>query len=461
MTTTSDVGPPLLTWTKLLFHWIAARIRWAVYLGVQESQPWQLKIRLKMMNRILLSLIPMLVLVTSNAVWEYDFTGGAMALGLIFLVIGSLMLISKGHYGVAWWLFSAPMFIMLGVLNALFGRETGLSMSFLVGGIGVIVVFSQVLTQRILLAIMAASFALSEWYLNVSGPYFQITYGHRIYVITFVTNFLGTLAMLIYLGEMLRQHLAQSESLYHELARKNQRLQEANHELKQFAYTASHHFKSPLKNITSLLGLIEAKFWSSLPERSQEYLFMVKEDSRHLFHLTEDILAYSRLDGNEPQGKPGEWVSLGPVIDRIRQNLSDLLHEKKGRVEAHDLPDIWINESHAELLLQNLVQNGLKYNQSAEPVVVVSGKTEGGITAVTVSDNGIGIDPVYHGKVFEVYSRLHNRTEYEGSGIGLSICKKLAEGYGGTLVLTSQPGVGTQITINLPAGEGMSQPANI
>ncbi len=451
MMSASEITSSLPVWLVKFLRRVNGFLRWAVHLGVQESQPWQLKIRIKMMNRILLSLIPMLTLVIINAVWECDPTGGIMGLVLILMSAGSMVLISRGRHQTAWWLFSAPMFVILGVLSATFGRDAGLHTSFLVGGIGAVVVFERVRTQRVMLAVMVLSFALSEWYLNENGPIYPVSYGHRIYLITFLTNFMGIVAMLIYLGEMLKRHLAQYEALYQELAQKKQRLQETNHELKQFAYTASHHFKSPLKNITSLLGLIESKFWKDLPERSREYLGMIKEDSRHLFHLTEDILAYSRLEKNESPAKPKELTQLGPVIDRIRQNLADLLHEKNGRIEVRALPAVWINEFHAELLLQNLVQNGLKYNQSPEPVVVIEGMKRGLETHISVTDNGIGIDPAYHEKVFEVYSRLHNREEYEGSGIGLSICKKLIEGYGGTLALSSQPGMGTQMSIMLPA----------
>lgn len=167
--------------------------------------------------------------------------------------------------------------------------------------------------------------------------------------------------------------------------------------------------------------------------------------------LIEDLLVFSRVTTKLPV--PSE-VALNEIVSDVLSDLENRISRTEGRVEVDDLPKVMADPTHMRQLFQNLIANALKFHQENTPPIVkvtyVSSKKRKDFAEITVSDNGIGFDEKYADRIFGVFQRLHGRGSYEGTGIGLAVCRKIVEQYNGTILAESQPGKGSKFTINLP-----------
>jgi signal transduction histidine kinase len=226
-----------------------------------------------------------------------------------------------------------------------------------------------------------------------------------------------------------------------------EKLKSSNRELTDFAHIVSHDLKAPLRNISSFTQLLDRRFVGVLDERTREYLTFIKDSARQANRLVDDILNYAKIDKN--LGDPAE-ISLKNVVQHVELTLQSTLIERHGHITSDNLPIIEAHKPLLTQLLQNLINNGLKYNHSAEPTVHISSEQIGGKTVYKVADNGIGIPPQYKALVFDMFRRLHSQAEYEGTGIGLAFCKRIVETYGGDIWLESTENVGTAFFFTLP-----------
>lgn len=229
----------------------------------------------------------------------------------------------------------------------------------------------------------------------------------------------------------------------------NKKLEQSNAELERFAYIASHDLKSPLRNIISFMNLIERKLRNSEDKDIKKYLQFVTENAQQMNILIQDVLEFSRID-NDAQQARYEKVDLNDTLMLAVQNLHEQLVEGDGSVITERLPVIQGNSVHLLQLFQNIIGNGLKYNDSNKPYVKISHKLLEHHMILSIEDNGIGIAPQYHEQIFEMFKRLHTRDEYKGTGIGLAICKKIVHNLGGKIWLNSDVGKGTVFYISLP-----------
>ncbi len=232
------------------------------------------------------------------------------------------------------------------------------------------------------------------------------------------------------------------------LAAANQKLLESNDELERFTFIASHDLKEPLRNITSFINLIQKKLKDSTDPDLNEYMGFVVRNTRQLYGLVEDILTHSRVEAN--RRKTSEKVDLNLLLLDIRMGLNRTLEEKNAVVQAAELPPVLGYRSELFLLLKNLIENGLKYNESAQPTIKIDCKTKEEQLQFSVADNGIGIDPSYHDRIFEMFTRLNNRSKYQGYGIGLATCRKIVQKYKGEMWVESQEGQGSTFFFTLP-----------
>ncbi|MEO0778682.1 MAG: ATP-binding protein [Bacteroidota bacterium] len=232
-----------------------------------------------------------------------------------------------------------------------------------------------------------------------------------------------------------------------ELVATNAQLAKSNGELERFASIASHDLKAPLRNIVSFLGLIKRKLRAPIPTELNDYFRFATDNAQHMQTLIQDILEFSKIDGTDQQQ---EAVDLNESLLSVVHNLKETMTEKNGSVEIAPLPVIQANKVQVLQLFQNLIGNGLKYNQNKQPSVVIEHKKEARNHLFSIRDNGIGIDPQYHQQVFDMFKRLHHREEYQGTGIGLSICKKIIDQLEGKIWLESQPGRGTTFFFTVP-----------
>jgi signal transduction histidine kinase len=222
-------------------------------------------------------------------------------------------------------------------------------------------------------------------------------------------------------------------------------------ELERFTNIASHDLKSPLRNIASFLGLIERQFKRGDTTNLLENLEYAQKGAVQMHNLIEGILEISKVNQNV---KPEmELVDLNSLLNNAISNLNQDIKDKKANVSSAVLPHVHCNPTEFTLLFQNLLQNAIKYNQSNQPFVEVSAAEEAGQLKISFTDNGIGIEQKYYDYIFDHFKRLHSGTEYVGTGLGLSLCKKIVQKHGGKIVLESELAKGSTFTLVLPKGE--------
>jgi PAS domain S-box-containing protein len=236
-----------------------------------------------------------------------------------------------------------------------------------------------------------------------------------------------------------------AETELHEAMR---RLEQSNRELEDFAYVASHDLQEPLRKIQAFGDRLHAKYAAELPEQAQDYIARMQAAAKRMQVLINDLLAFSRVT---TKAQPFVPVDLAHVAREVAHDLEIRTHEAGAQVEIGELPAIDADPLQMRQLLQNLISNALKFHrEGVPPHVAVSGRADGESAQLVVVDNGIGFEEKYAERIFTMFERLHGRGTYEGTGIGLAICRKIVERHGGEIVARSAPGVGSTFTVTLP-----------
>ncbi|SFG48043.1 PAS domain S-box-containing protein [Halopelagius inordinatus] len=226
------------------------------------------------------------------------------------------------------------------------------------------------------------------------------------------------------------------------------KLEESNERLEQFAYAASHDLQEPLRMITSYLSLIERRYGDALGEDGAEFLEFAVDGAERMREMIDALLTYSRV---ETEGDPFEPVDLAAVLAETRDDLQMRIEETDAEITSEELPRVRGDASQLRQVFQNLLDNAIEYSGDGPPRVDITAEREGAYWRVSVSDEGIGIDPEHTDRVFEVFQRLHTRDEHDGTGIGLSLCRRIVERHGGTVRVDSEPGEGATFSFTLPA----------
>lgn len=224
-------------------------------------------------------------------------------------------------------------------------------------------------------------------------------------------------------------------------------LKQSNQELERFAYIASHDLKTPLRNIVSFVNLMERAIKKEDYQVLPEYMDYLKMYSSNMFNLVQDVLEMSKVNNQDLKLKD---IDMNNIIHMVKNNLHDRLSSSNAKVIHQTLPIIRANGSQMLQLFQNLVENGIKYNKSDSPTVWIDYIDIPHFHQFSIKDNGIGIDQAYHKKIFEMFQRLHSISEYEGSGIGLALCKKIIEAHRGNILLESPEEGGIKVICQLP-----------
>jgi signal transduction histidine kinase len=239
-----------------------------------------------------------------------------------------------------------------------------------------------------------------------------------------------------------------AESMTVELREREEQLRASNEELEHFAYLASHDLQEPLRTITSYVGLLENRLGEKLDERTRSWLGFVSDGAARMSQLITDLLEYSRT-GRAREDDGGAAVALDDAWDLAVANLQHAIADAGASVERGELPVVQAGSREMTSMLQNLIGNGLKYRGAAAPVVRAHAQQRDGRWEIAISDNGIGIEPRFHERVFGLFQRLHTTEEYPGTGMGLAIVKKIIESNGGSVRVESTPGEGSTFFVTL------------
>jgi signal transduction histidine kinase len=220
-------------------------------------------------------------------------------------------------------------------------------------------------------------------------------------------------------------------------------------ELDAFAYTVTHELKEPLRTIEAFSRFILDDCGEQLDEQGRQYLERLSNASTRMKRLIEDLLKLSRVSREKTSRTR---IDVGRLVGQIVEGMTLLTDTRDATVEVEDgLPDILADEPRIEQIFTNLIGNAIKFNASKRPFIKVGFRgVEGSMAAFYVQDNGIGIDPQYHGRIFGLFQRLHSREEYEGTGAGLAIVKRVVETLGGRIWVESKVGAGSTFFVSLP-----------
>lgn len=235
------------------------------------------------------------------------------------------------------------------------------------------------------------------------------------------------------------------------LQRANDELERSNAELQRFAYVASHDLSEPLRMVTSYCGLLAEDFGERLDDTGREYLGYAVDGALRMRTLIDDLLAYSRVSWVADAARR---VSLDEVFDAALRDLGGAIADAGADVVVEPLPAVLGNPGQLGQLAANLLGNALKFRSPGTvPRVTVSAETGGGRVTLSVADNGIGIPDKHRERVFVMFKRLHGRGAYGGNGIGLALCKRIAELHGGAVWVEDAPGGGSVFRVTLVAAE--------
>ena len=232
-----------------------------------------------------------------------------------------------------------------------------------------------------------------------------------------------------------------------ELAERAKDLTRSNSELQQFAYVASHDLQEPLRMVASFTQLLAKRYREKLDDDARGFINYAVDGATRMQTLISDLLTYSRVG---TQGKPLEPTACDEVLDRVLRNLKFAIEESGAKVTREPLPVVMADAQQLGQLFQNLISNAIKFHGETPPHVDISAKSSGGIWTFSVRDNGIGISPEHSERIFIIFQRLHTRTEYTGTGIGLAVCKKVAERHGGRIWVESAAEGGTVFHFTIP-----------
>ncbi len=223
-------------------------------------------------------------------------------------------------------------------------------------------------------------------------------------------------------------------------------IENKNKELEQFAYVASHDLQEPLRTISSFVELLQQQYRGRLDDSADKYLDYLLNASERMKVLIKDLLDYSRI-GREKEFKQ---VDCNQLLEEVVADLDKIIEDTGATVHADALPVLHAYPTELKLLFQNLISNSIKFRKANDiPAIDIGSVQENGHWKFFVQDNGIGIEEQFLERIFIIFQRLHNRSEYDGSGIGLAHCKKIAELHGGRIWVESTPGEGSRFMFTI------------
>ena len=234
-----------------------------------------------------------------------------------------------------------------------------------------------------------------------------------------------------------------------ELEQRRRELEASNRELEAFAYAASHDLREPLRTVSSYMQLLQRRYSEALEKKAQGYIDTAVDATVRMGTLIDDLLRLSRVT---TQGAEPRLVSCGAALAGALANLEVAISEAGAVIDRdEELPSVMADESQLIMLFQNLVGNAIKFRGDEPPRIAISAMREGDFWRLLVADNGIGMEPRYSERIFKVFQRLHTRTDYQGTGVGLALCKRVVERHGGKIWVESEEAKGSTFHFTLPA----------
>lgn len=428
-----------------------------IYFGIEENTPLDERIKLKGINSISLALGPALLFIV--ILESFNPTGNLAFVGLIggyLAIIGVILYLNIKHrFQISYHLilFVAPFGVFAEIV--LFGNSLRADTVFMILFVAAIFLRPSNRTLIAVYVLYAILLITSQVYLYQNPPIIEsqpyaIT-EYMAMILTFLT------VILIIKNYETEKNVEQKkmEALLGQLEEKNQELVRVNRDLEDFTFATSHDLKTPIRLLVSFSDLLRRKKELQQDKETQEYLEFINENSRHMYQLIENLLSYARVKDQPPKK---EWVDLQALIEEIVEELQRAVPSLQIEI-PQKLPRILSHYDTLRLLFHNLLENGIKYNNNDTVLLRIHHQYEKGRICFRISDNGIGIDSAYNDYIFKMFKRLHNSSSFPGTGIGLSTCKRILEGWGGQISFESRIEIGTTFILEWPVKRNAYLPA--
>ena len=418
-------------------------------IGVKTNTPKKDTLNIKIMNQMIIAAI---AIVFTGLIQDFFIQGFIQIcadiayLSILFLCI-YLNYVSR--YNISKLVFQIIYPIAILVIIIWFGSEIRAESLFFIFLISAILFYHELKCQVVAFLYVSFMWILSEYIMTHFEAFMSVPH-------TFWDTKMSEIATVICIILMLRVYKTETEkktieikNTLQEKEKQNIELNLANAELERFAHVASHDLKTPLRNIVSFTNLIERKIAKKEYENLSEYLKFVQEGGKQMNRLISEILEFSKLSINS-QIEMSEF-DVKEIVQNINQKILSYTVEQNATIEVISEQNLVVsNHSLLEILLQNLIENGIKYNKAIAKKIVIECMQTAQKTIITISDNGIGIDPEYHENIFVLFTRLHDDQSFSGSGMGLAICKKIVDRLQGQISVSSVLEKGSVFIIELP-----------
>ncbi len=418
-------------------------------IGIKADTPNRDALNIKIMNQMVVTSITIVLTGLIQDLFIQGFIQICADFTYLSILFLSLYLNYHSKYYISKQVFQILYPIAILAIIICFGSEIRAESLFFIFLVSAILFYHELKYQIVAFFYVCFLWIYSEYIMTHYKPYMNLPS-------TFWDTKMSEIATVICIILMLRIYKHETEkktieieNTLHEKEKQNIELNLANAELERFAHVASHDLKTPLRNIVSFTNLIERKIAKKDYDNISEYLKFVQEGGKQMNRLISEILEFSKLSINS-QIELSEF-DVKEIVQNIKQKILSYTVEQNATISVISKQNIvFSNHSLLEILLQNLIENGIKYNTTVHKTIEINCTQTTKTTLITVSDNGIGIEPEYHENIFVLFTRLHDDQSFSGSGMGLAICKKIVDRLQGQISVTSALGKGSVFRIELP-----------
>ncbi|HEX4167404.1 MAG TPA: ATP-binding protein [Bryobacteraceae bacterium] len=259
-------------------------------------------------------------------------------------------------------------------------------------------------------------------------------------------------------NQNLQREIAERKRAEAVLAQTVEELTRSNADLRQFAYSASHDLQEPLRNVANYSEWLKVRYQGKLDATADQFLDFLTDGAQRMISMIRDLLAYTKV-ANEAQER-NEVTDATVTLAKVTADLQKLILDNRAVITHGPLPMLAVREVHLRQLFQNLIANAIKYRSDVPPCIHISATASDGYCLFSLADNGVGIASQFHQKIFGIFTRLEDRGECSGTGIGLAICKRIVERYGGRIWVDSEPKHGATFYFKVPLACSTRQPPN-
>lgn len=415
--------------------------------GLQETTPLSEKKRIILLNQMALVLIFTISYFLFCAVRDNNPIDVVMDVFVLLFSCSLIQLQRGGNYRLARILMVVVTPVLISLFAVLFGPKAGTEVLYIIPVLSIIFFFPEKKDRSFLLAWVLISFitalVLSSFYGN---PFAHHIKGAGRIILLVFTCICSYLMLRYYLRENTLYEL-RTERLVKQLEGKNHELKELNEELERYFHIATHDLKTPLRTTIGFLGLIKRKINKNQTEDLLEYADLAHKGGEQMLEKINHLLTYSKV--SQKKENP-VWIDLKEMLCEYSFHSQQYLNATMADLKVNTNVMIKGKPFQIYSLFQNLIENGIKYNQEEQPCIEISQQKKGNKLLIVVKDNGIGIDNKNQEKVFEMFGRLHTDAEYEGTGIGLAMCKKIVQLHGGKIWLESELDKGSSFFLEFP-----------